>query len=137
MAGVTHVEQGFIRSEPPEDASSEAVIVHFDPTLTSVHRLVQAHLHTHSSTSNHAMRGKYRSAVYSFSREQAYEAKAALAALQPDFVEPLITRILPFVGFEKSDPRFQNYFASDPERPFCRTFIRPKLETLKRLTVQT
>ena len=45
---------------------------------------------------------------------------------------PLITRVLPFRAFQPSDARFQNYYATDPERPFCRTYIEPKLTMLRR-----
>jgi peptide-methionine (S)-S-oxide reductase len=128
---VERVEQGFIRSTPPADGWSEAVRVAFDPTVLPLDILVEAHLLTHASTSDHAMRGKYRSAIYVETEEQAGRARAALTALQPDFERPLVTRVLPLADFRFSDARFQNYFAADPDRPFCRTYISPKLARLR------
>ncbi|RZJ43496.1 MAG: peptide methionine sulfoxide reductase, partial [Brevundimonas sp.] len=61
---VEMVEQGFIRSAPPDDSWSEAARVTFDPDVLPPQVLIEAHLLTHSATSDHAMRGKYRSAVY-------------------------------------------------------------------------
>ena len=41
------------------------------------------------------------------------------------------TRVLMFEGFKESDARFRNYYQSDPARPFCRTYIDPKLALLR------
>ena len=131
LAGVDHVDQGFIRSIAPNDSLSEAVIVHFDPARIDIATLIEAHLHTHASTSAHSMRHKYRSAVYIFDDAQTRDTRDALAALQDQFDAPLVTEVLPFAGFEASDARFQNYYASDPERPFCQTHIAPKLAKLR------
>jgi peptide-methionine (S)-S-oxide reductase len=78
------------------------------------------------------MRGKYRSAIYAFNDEQEKRAKACLTSLQRDFAEPLVTQVLPFVGFKASDDRYQNYYATAPERPFCKTYIDPKLAVLRK-----
>lgn len=131
LPGVGQVDQGFIRAPAPDDALSEAVVVHFDPAVIALTDLIEAHLHTHASTSAHSMRHKYRSAVYAFGEDQAAEARAALGVLQAQFDAPLITRVLAFAGFEASDVRFRNYYATDPERPFCRTHIAPKLAALR------
>lgn len=131
LLGVDHVDQGFIRSTPPHDSLSEAVIVHFDPVATDLTALIEAHLHTHASTSAHSMRHKYRSAVYAFDDAQAAQANAVVTDLQRQFDAPLITRVMPFAGFEASHARFRNYYASDPERPFCQTHIAPKLAKLR------
>jgi peptide-methionine (S)-S-oxide reductase len=134
LPGVGHVDQGFLRSIVPNESLSEGVVVHFDPAVIALAELVEAHLHTHASTSAHSMRHKYRSAVYAFDDAQAREARKALADLQSQFDAPLITQVLPFAGFAASDERFRNYYATDPDRPFCRTHIAPKLARLRALS---
>ncbi len=131
LRGVSKVEQGFIASAAPHDTDSEAVIVHFDSQQISLELLIEIHLHTHASTSNHTMRGKYRSAIYAFNPQQAEQAKQALKQLQPNFSEPLVTQVLPYVSFKSSDDRFHNYYANDPTRPFCQTYIDPKIALLQ------
>ena len=131
LRGVDDVAQGFIRSEAPHDSWSEAVEITFDPAVISLETLIEIHLRTHASTSAHKMRGKYRSAVYAFDAEQADRAQDILVSLQPHFDAPLQTQVLSHAGFRLSDPRFQNYFATDPDRPFCRTYIDPKLRLLR------
>ena len=133
LPGVERVEQGFIRSTAPDDAWSEAVIVWFDPELVSVYSLMKAHVKTHAATSEHAMREKYRSAAYVFDARQDTQAREALARLQPAFGNRLMTRVLPFAGFLASDERYRNYYAANPERPFCQRYIQPKLDRIATL----
>lgn len=131
LRGVRDVAQGFVRSDPPDDGWSEAVLVCFDPNEIGLDVLTDIHLRTHASTSAHKMRGKYRSAVYALDAAQAGELRVILTKLQAGFDAPLVTRVLPFAGFKPSDERFHDYYRSDPERPFCRTYIDPKLALLR------
>ena len=131
LNGVARVEQGFIRSHPPADSWSEAIIVHFDENRIGLDTLIEVHVRTHSSTARHSMRGKYRSAVYVFDAAQAHEASRALSHLNTEFEGALVTEILDYVGFRASDTRYHNYYGSDPDQPFCRRYIDPKLETVR------
>lgn len=124
IAGVTQVEQGWITSVPPDEAESEAVRVQFDPAVIDL----RAHLQTHASTSNHTLRSRYRSAVYTTSPAQQQQVTDLLAELQAEFPAPLVTRALPLAAFRSSPPRFRHYYARRPEAPFCRRHIAPKLE---------
>ena len=131
LAGVQRVQQGFICSLAPADSWSEAVIVHFNPSQIHLATLVEVHIRTHSATSNHSMRSKYRSAIYVFDDAQADGVGKALALLQPEFAGKLVTAILNFVDFKSSDERFQNYYATNPDRPFCKRYIDPKLDLIR------
>ncbi|WP_276165264.1 peptide-methionine (S)-S-oxide reductase [Zobellia alginiliquefaciens] len=131
LQGVTKVEQGFVASTGNDSNFSEAVIVHFSPNIISLKTLIEVHLHTHKSTSNHSMRSKYRSAIYTFSTEHVVESEAILNELQATFGDTLITKILPFIAFKPSEIQFKNYYYSNPEKPFCTTYISPKLQLLK------
>ena len=126
LAGVSSVEQGFIRSDPPEDAWSEAVIATFDPSVLPLESRVEIHLRTHSSTSRHKMRGKYRSAIYVYDAGTGVKVGRTLRALQTQFEEPLVTCVLTLAAFKPSDERFRNYYARGPERPFCKTISNRK-----------
>jgi peptide-methionine (S)-S-oxide reductase len=117
---------------PPYEAPSEAVIAHYDPEAISETELIAVHLQTHSATGAHALRARYRSAVYAFSEKQAVRYRAVLAGLSADYGDRLLTRVLPFAGFTPSLPEHQDYYRSDPERPFCRRYIAPKLRRLRR-----
>ena len=133
LRGVEDVAQGFVRSVPPDDGWSEAVLVTLDPDAIDLATLVEIHLRTHASTSAHKMRGKYRSVVYAMGMAQSAALERVLAEMQGMFEAPLVTRVLPFEGFKPSDARFHDYYRSDPSRPFCRTYIDPKLAMLRKV----
>lgn len=130
LRGVHTVEQGWIAPRGDEEALSEAVLVHFDPTAIELAVLIEVHLRTHNSTANHSMRHKYRSAVYTFSDAQRAVSDAILADLQADFEQPLVTRSYPFGAFAASPERFRNYYNKGAQKPFCKTYIQPKLSLL-------
>ncbi len=130
LRGVVRVEQGFIRADAPDDNFSEAVLLTFQSDKISLGSLIEIHLRTHSSTTNHAMRCKYRSAVYVMDEVQAEAAGRVLLEVGPGFDAPLVTKILPFRAFKASDERFQRYFEKNAGRPFCTTYIDPKLALL-------
>jgi len=130
--GVVKVDQGWIASTGDHAAFSEAVVVTFDPTVISLETLIAIHLNSHSCTSVHQLREKYRSSVYSFNAPQAAAAKRAIAVLQTEFNEPIITEILPLSEFKLNDEQYLNYYYSDPRRPFCENIVGPKLEALRK-----
>lgn len=130
LHGVVHVDQGWIASTQPDDALSEAVLVLFDPEVIRLDLLVRVHLYSHSSTSMHSMRDKYRSAVYVFDDEQSQQATHAIARVRSEFDQPIVTRVLPFVEFRRNEDQYLNYYASDPQKPFCKAVIEPKLAEL-------
>ena len=132
LSGVTEVKQGWIASVKCPEDYSEAVIVNFDPEVIPLQALIAVHLHTHSSTSNHSMREKYRSAVYTLSSVQQALAIGIIQALAQEFPEPLITEVLEFHSFRLNKPEYLNYYYTDPARPFCRNIVNPKLRRLMR-----
>ncbi|OEY71395.1 peptide-methionine (S)-S-oxide reductase [Salegentibacter salarius] len=132
IVGVVKVEQGYVASKANHFDYSEGVIVHYDRDKISLESLIEIHLHTHQSTSNHSMRNKYRSAIYYFDENDKIEALETLKNLKPDFEKEIITKVLPFISFKSSREEIQNYYLKGPDKPFCQNFISPKLELLKK-----
>ncbi|MGV3458973.1 MAG: peptide-methionine (S)-S-oxide reductase [Flavobacterium sp.] len=130
LRGVISVQQGWIASIGENDAYSEAVIVEYDSGCIPLKTLIAVHLCTHSATSQHSMRTKYRSAVYYFEEAEIAEINSAMQELQPEFDKPLITQVLQFWGFMENIEEQLNYYYTDPGRPFCETYINPKLKLL-------
>lgn len=124
LKGVKEVEQGWLWSSSPYDTPSEGVLIHYDPDIISLRILIQIHLLTHSSSSEHSMREKYRSAVYAFNEKQGHECTKYLS-------KQAITLVLPFVGFKKNAKRYLNYYQKNKNAPFCDRFIKPKLDLLR------
>ena len=130
LRGVSNVEQGYVASDGANGSFSEAVLVCFSSEVISLQTLIQIHLHTHNSTSRHSMRDKYRSAVYTFSEKQKKESDLIIVGFQKEFENSLITEVLPFSEFKASREQITNYYYKNPEKPFCKNFIDPKLKLL-------
>jgi peptide-methionine (S)-S-oxide reductase len=130
LQGVHKVEQGYVASYEEYDSFSEAVIVYFDSEIISLNILIEIHLNTHKSTSEHSMRPKYRSAIYIFSDLQKEQALDILKVIQVSFQQQLVTKVLPFKNFRPSREEILNYYYKNPEKPFCETFINPKLKLI-------
>jgi len=130
LKGVSKVEQGWIAAEGENSGFSEAVVVTYDTETIPLRTLVAIHLYTHSCTSNHSMRSKYRSAVYTLDKEDAIIANASIKELQADYTAPIITKVLPFIDFKVNTQEFLNYYYSNPDKPFCENIVNPKLKML-------
>ncbi len=128
--GVQKVEQGYVASTNENSSFSEAVIVHFNMEWIKLKTLIEIHLFTHKSTSKHSMRNKYRSAIYTYNDFQCQEVVGIMQLLQNEQTEKFVTEVLPFQDFQPSREAITNYYYNDPEKPFCQTFINPKLKLL-------
>lgn len=133
LKGVTTVFQGWVASTDENTSFSEAIIVEYDEAIITLKTIIEVHLHTHSSTSNHSFRKKYRSAVYYYSEEQRVEILKIIEELQNDFAETIITQVLPFESFKLNIEEQLNYYKKNPEKPFCKNIINPKLDKIRAL----
>jgi peptide-methionine (S)-S-oxide reductase len=130
LDGVAKVEQGWVSSTKENSTFSEAVIIHFNAKKINLKTLIEIHLRTHKSTKNHSMRSKYRSAVYYFSEHEKEKSQKFIEELQFDFKDKIITQIVEFKKFKPTIKEFQNYYQSNPNKPFCENYIKPKLQFL-------
>jgi peptide-methionine (S)-S-oxide reductase len=131
LNGVIKVEQGWVSAAKPNDAYAEGVIVHFSRDIIDLAMLISVHLHTHSCTSTHSLRRKYRSAIYAYSNKQLYQAKRIISSLQSEFDKLIITKPILLDDFKLNNENYLNYYARNPERQFCQTYINPKLKVLQ------
>ena len=104
----------------------------FYPEEIPLSVLVAIHLRTHSSQSDHSFRGKYRSAVYVINKSQGTDIKVILKEEQKEFDNPLVTHVLRLKEFKSSPDVFKDYYKTDPQRPFCKAYIDPKLTRIRR-----
>ncbi|PZX54064.1 peptide-methionine (S)-S-oxide reductase [Algoriphagus chordae] len=132
LGGVSKVDQGWIASDGEYVSYSEAVIVTFDPQSISLKNLLEIHLLTHASTSDHSFRNKYRSAIYYPNSEQKALIEIAFGEAKLVLEEEPITMILPLMDFKKNEEEFLNYYSNQPDAPFCQRYISPKLELLRK-----
>ncbi|MGB6038132.1 MAG: peptide-methionine (S)-S-oxide reductase [Cryomorphaceae bacterium] len=130
VKGVENVCQGWISATPPQDTFSEAILFEYDPGVISLVDLLAIHLYSHSCTKRHSMRNKYRSAIYVFDASQELECRKAIQLLQMDFEEKILTEVLYFNYFKLNSEEYLDYYFRNPDKPFCKTYIEPKLRSL-------
>ncbi|WP_325893497.1 peptide-methionine (S)-S-oxide reductase [Grimontia sp. NTOU-MAR1] len=134
LKGVSDVEQGFLVTEDSKHV--EAVLFRFDEEVISLDEVIRVHLDSHACTSNHSFRESYPSAIYPTNAAHMEKCSKALASAASDYVNPLVTKVVPMVAFYPTPARQQNYFWRNPSKPFCRRVIAPKMEVLKELYPQ-
>lgn len=68
--------------------------------------------------------------MYVYGSTQAVEAGEILQRLQALFPQPIVTQVLEIESFRTADASIQDYYYSDPGKPFCCQRITPKLRIL-------
>jgi len=132
IKGVNKVLQGYIATSEDPGTFYEGILIYFNSEIIDLEKLIEIHLKTHKSTSNHSMRNKYLSAVYTFNYLQQKNARSILERFQKKSQKKIITRVILFGSFRKSREQIRNYYRTDPQRPFCKVYIEPKIELLKK-----
>ncbi|MUP45720.1 peptide methionine sulfoxide reductase [Gramella sp. BOM4] len=130
LKGVKRVEQGYLSIDSDPEKFYEGVIVYFNSTEIDLKTLIKVHLQTHQSQENHSLRTRYLSAIYYFDKTQKARIENILDRLKEKGIK-FITRAVPFGKFRASREEIRNYYRTDPERPFCKTYINPKLKIIQ------
>ena len=56
-----------------------------------------------------------------------------LIDLQVNFERPLVTKVLTFKAFKINQQGYLDYYNKNPDKPFCQTYIKPKLEKVLKI----
>jgi peptide-methionine (S)-S-oxide reductase len=118
---------------------AEAVQVTYDPTVISYADLLEVFWQTHDPTTPDRQGPdagpQYRSAVFYHTEEQkrlAEQYRQELDAASA-FAGPIVTEIAPFTAFYRAEADHQNFFADNPAYPYCRAYVRPKVEKVRKV----
>jgi len=114
---------------------AEVVQVEFDPAQISFQQVLKAFWKGHDPTTPNrqgADKGtQYRSIIlYHDDAQRAAAEKSKLEAAS-DFADPIVTEIKPLVKFYPAEDYHQDYFAKNPNAPYCVYVIKPKLDKVK------
>jgi peptide methionine sulfoxide reductase msrA/msrB len=147
LAGVSRVESGYAGGDVPDPGyeqvcsgrtgHAEVVQVTFDPAVISYADLLRIHLSTHDPTTLNrqgADRGtQYRSIILAHDGDQEAIARQVIAEMAAAFDDPIVTEVRPFEAFYRAEGYHQDYYASNPRRPYCGAVISPKLQRFRQL----
>lgn len=118
---------------------AEAIQVTYDPAVISYEELLEVFWQSHDPTTRDRQGNdvgpQYRSVIFYHTEEQKrlaehYKQKLDVSGL---FTQPIVTEIVPFTEFYRAEAYHQNYFENNPEQPYCRALIRPKVDKVKKV----
>ena len=116
---------------------AEVCQITYDPKILTFSDLLMVFWQTHDPTTPNRQGNdigtQYRSVIFCHTDEQkmlAEEYKRQVD-LTGTWNKPLITVIAPFTNFYKAEKFHQEYFDLNPNAPYCKYIIQPKLDKFK------
>ena len=116
---------------------AEVIEVTYDKNEISYADLIKIHLTTHNPTTLNRQGAdwgsQYRSIIFYRSEEEKTAALNAIKEVQNSFDEMIVTEVKEFEAFYKAEKYHQDYYASNPNKAYCRAVIDPKLKKFRDL----
>ena len=147
MEGVLSVESGYMggRQANPSyrdvctgrTGHAEVVQIAFDPGVTSFHDILEVFFAIHDPTTRDRQGNdagtQYRSAIFYHSEEQRTAAELMIHELNASkvFSGPIVTEVQPASTFYRAEDYHQEYFANNPQQPYCAYVVAPKLQKFR------
>jgi len=116
----------------------EVVQVAFDPAVTSYREILEVFFTIHDPTSRdrqgNDVGSQYRSAIFYHSEGQRAVAEEVIRALDAEGIwsAPIVTEVRPASTFYPAEDYHQEYFRNNPEQPYCRFVVEPKVVKFRR-----
>lgn len=117
---------------------AEVVQVEFDPTVISFRDLLNVFFAIHDPTTLNRQGAdigtQYRSAIFYHTSEQKELAEEVVADLthQQIWDSPIVTEIEPLDKFYPAEDYHQEYFANNPNQPYCQAVVAPKVAKFRK-----
>jgi len=147
LQGVEKVVSGYAGGSQPDPTykqvcsgrtgHAEVVQVTFDPAVLSYRDLLLIFFAFHDPTTlnrqGYDEGTQYRSAIFFHSPEQERTAREVIAELtrEQTFDDPIVTEVAPLTRFYAAEDYHQGYYRDNPEQPYCRATITPKVAKLR------
>jgi peptide-methionine (S)-S-oxide reductase len=145
LPGVVSVSSGYAAGAKPyptydevcsgNSGHAEVVEITFDPSILSYEKILEVFWSAHDPTTLNlqgADRGtQYRSIIVARNPGQKAAAEQSKAAAQPRFRDPIVTEIIDPVPFYPAENYHQEFAARNPDHPYVRAVIAPKLKKLQ------
>ncbi len=144
IKGVKSVTSGYIGGQVPNPSykdvctgltgHAEAVEIEYDPRAVPFEKLLEVFFATHDPTTLNRQGAdvgtQYRSGVFYHDAEQKRIAEEVIARLDAARVFPgkIVTEVTAASKFYPAEDYHQDYFANNPQQPYCRAVAAPKVE---------
>ena len=142
--GVLSVEPGYAGGETVEPTyqqvcsgrtgHAEVIRVEYDPQVVTYTDLLEIFWHAHDPTTlnrqGNDIGTQYRSIILYANDEQKKQAEASLKTADASgmFSQPVVTQIEALGAFYPAEKYHYDYFANNPNQPYCRAVISPKVQ---------
>jgi peptide-methionine (S)-S-oxide reductase len=143
LKGVEKVESGYSGGSLPNPSyhqvctgttgHAEVVNVTFDPKVVSFKELLEVFLTVHDPTTLNRQGAdvgtQYRSAIFYHDPVQKAVAEEVIKEVEAAKIwdAPIVTQVTPFKDFFMAEDYHQDYFSQNPNQPYCRMLIAPKV----------
>jgi peptide-methionine (S)-S-oxide reductase len=147
MAGVISVESGYMGGHVPNpdyrtvctgrSGHVEVVQVTFDPAVASFRDILEVFFAMHDPTSMDRQGNdsgpQYRSVIFYHDEGQRAAAGQLIAELDREgaFGGPFVTELRPATTFYIAEDYHQEYFANNPQQPYCAFVVSPKVKKFR------
>jgi peptide-methionine (S)-S-oxide reductase len=148
LRGVVSVESGYMGGQRPNPSyeqvcggrtgHAEVVRITFDPALVSFSELLEVFFVIHDPTTldqqGNDVGTQYRSAVFYHRPEQKTAAEEVIARLNKAglWPDPIVTEVVPASTFYIAEDYHQEYFARNPQQPYCQAVVAPKVAKFRK-----
>jgi peptide-methionine (S)-S-oxide reductase len=115
----------------------EIAEITFDPALITYSDLLHVFFTLHDPTTlnrqGNDVGEQYRSVIFYRDEAQKKTAEEVIAGLTRDkvFSSPIVTAIEPASTFYVAEDYHQDYFANNPNQPYCMAVVAPKVKKIR------
>ncbi len=116
---------------------AEAVQITYNPAQIRYDELLEIFFQTHDPTTLNRQGNdegtQYRSAIFYHNTQQKKLAEEMIAKLNASgsFENRIVTQVAPLEKFYPAEGYHQDYYKLNPNQPYCRLVIHPKLKKFK------
>jgi peptide-methionine (S)-S-oxide reductase len=115
---------------------AEVIQIEYDPSVVTYEKIIETFWDAHDPTTlnrqGHDAGTQYRSIILYRTPAEKAIAEKSKADAQKKFSDPIVTEIVPLKIFYKAEGYHQDFYRSNPNQPYCRAIIRPKVEKFEK-----
>lgn len=117
---------------------AEVIQLSYDPTVISYEEILDIFWRTHNPTTLNQQGNdkgpQYRSVIYYHNENQKRIAERSKQEAEKNGIwpNPFVTEIEPLINFFKAESYHQDFFAENPNYPYCVYVIDPKVKKFKK-----
>ena len=120
---------------------AEVIQLKFNPEEISFADILHVFFSVHDPTTlnrqGNDVGSSYRSAIFYHSEEQRQIAEELIAKLNKEDIwdNPIVTEVTKFTNFYPAENYHQEYFANNPNQPYCAAVVAPKVMKFRKMFV--